>query len=582
MLFSLLPAGIPYAKTGEDEAVRKISRLDTLAETSFDEGDMDRSIMLWKAAVREAASCSVAEEDPLAYSGLLQSIGICYRRKSMMDSALHYYNEAWEIIKDMDSQEAVSEKTRLLTSTAILYSFMGRDEESVLYAGKALEAARLGNDPDMAIYAATNAGGIYARNGDFSKSGAALRTALSVAEESGHADKLLSVMTIMASMYNIAGERDSVERYLALADGMAEGLPENSVEVLGFRETQAAVLSGMGRYAESNGIYRRLLSASGSNSSVKEDAGYMAMARNYAALGRLDSVVSCYEKAYSVLDSRYGEQITAQLSEWSAKYGAAENELEIARLTEESLRTKAIVQMWIIIALALTAALMVAVSTIAFIRHRRKKEEELRLARTYIEGLENERVRVAEELHDGVCNSLIGIGMQLSAMDGGSRKDAVLSMIGDLHDEVRRISHDMMPPQFDFSDIEEILKTYTERLGLNESVRTGFTSSIEGNANWKDVPGDISHEVYRIFQEHTGNIVKHSGAGKIDVAMSLCGGTLVLTVEDDGKPPVRERGAKKGIGLSVMADRARSIGASVSFTTAAGGNVFRLEVDFQK
>ena len=49
-------------------------------------------------------------------------------------------------------------------------------------------------------------------------------------------------------------------------------------------------------------------------------------------------------------------------------------------------------------------------------RRRQKKEEELKLAQRYIEGLERERRRLAKDLHDGVCNDLLGIGMQLQCL----------------------------------------------------------------------------------------------------------------------------------------------------------------------
>ena len=363
-------------------------QIDSLAETAFAEGDMRRCISLWLEAAEIADRCAKTEEDSLIYSGFLQSIGVCYRRTSMMDSTLHYYNLAWDILHDKTSPAAVSEKTRLLTSMAILLTFMGRDEESMQYADRAMAMAMARNDADMemVMYAATNAGGIYARNGDFAKSTSALRTAVSKAEESGLPDKQLSALTIMTSMFNLAGETDSVEHYLQLAEKASEGLPENSVEVLGFRETQAAVLSSLGRYAESNTIYKRLLSSSGSNSSVVEDAGYMAMARNYMALGQWENAGQCYEKAYSVIDSIYNEDITAQVSEWSAKYGAAEKELEISRLEQESLKNRTAMQTWVIIAMALVAVLAGVVLTAAFRRRHLKKVEELRLARKYIDG----------------------------------------------------------------------------------------------------------------------------------------------------------------------------------------------------
>ena len=554
-------------------------QLDSLAELRFAEGDMRGSICLWLEAAGIADHCAKTEEDSLIYSGFLQSLGVCYRRISMMDSTLHYYNMAWEIIQDKTSPAAVSEKTRLLTSMAILMTFMGRDEESVQFADRAMVMAGEATDIEMVMYAATNAGGIYARNGDFTKSASALRMAVSKTKENGMTDRLLSALTIMTSMFSLAGEKDSVSHYLAMAEEVAAELPENSVAVLGFRETQASVLGSLGRYAESNTIYRRLLSASGSNSSVAEDAGYIAMARNYMAMGQWENAGQCYERAYSVLDSIYSEDITAQVSEWSAKYGAAEKELEISRLEQESLKKQAAIKTWVIIAMALVAVLTGVVLTAAFRRRHLKKVEELRLARKYIDGVEKERARVARDLHDGICNDLLGIGMQISAMRPCSpEQDKVLSMLEGLRSEVRTISHDMMPPQFSFSGIEEVIEMYADRFRSQTRASILFKAVCDGSRTWRQIPDRISHEVYRIFQEHMGNIVKHSDAERIDAELRLSDSSLTLTVSDYGKHSGPDMPDKGGVGLKVMSERARSIEAVISYYSADGANIFKLNV----
>ena len=103
-----------------------------------------------------------------------------------------------------------------------------------------------------------------------------------------------------------------------------------------------------------------------------------------------------------------------------------------------SLRNRAALQLWIIIAVVLIAVLAGVVLTVVFRRRHQNKVEELRLAQKYIDGLEKERARVARDLHDGVCNDLLGIGMQLSAMGPDSpEREEVLSMLEGLRSEGR-------------------------------------------------------------------------------------------------------------------------------------------------
>lgn len=578
LLLLTLTAGCLSLKAEPARDFQYALQIDSLAEISFAEGDMRGCISLWLEAAEIADRHAASEQDSLTYSGFLQSLGVCYRRISMMDSTLYYYNRAWDIIQDKTSPAAVSEKTRLLTSMAILLTFMGRDEESMQYADRAMQMAEHDTDMEMVMYAATNAGGIYARNRQFDKGTEALRTAMAKAGESGLPDKQLSALTMIVTLHKLSGQRDSVDYYMARAEKFAEQLPPESVAVLGFRETQAQVLRDMGRYAESNAIFRKLLSAAGENSSVREDTGWLNIARNYADMGQWSSAADSYEKAYFAVDSFYNADITAQVSEWSAKYGAAEKELEISRLEQESLRNRAALQLWIIIAVVLIAVLAGVVLTVVFRRRHQKKVEELRLAQKYIDGLEKERARVARDLHDGVCNDLLGIGMQLSAMGPDSpERDEVLSMLEGLRSEVRTISHDMMPPQFNLSDIEEVMEMYTERFRSQTSAGIEFNASLEGSRTWQQVPERIAYEVYRIFQEQMGNIIRHSGATRIKAALKLSDTVLSLTICNDGRAfdptPSRE-----GIGLTVMSERAKAIGAVISGSASGGMQIFRLDV----
>ena len=96
------------------------------------------------------------------------------------------------------------------------------------------------------------------------------------------------------------------------------------------------------------------------------------------------------------------------------------------------------------------------------------------------------------------------------------------------------------------------------------------------------VPERTAYEVYRIFQEQMANIIKRSGAGRIEAELSLSDSVLSLTVRYDGKAfsPAgsSQSGRGDGIGLSVMAERAKAIGAAISDTEDGGIRVFRLDV----
>ena len=71
---------------------------------------------------------------------------------------------------------------------------------------------------------------------------------------------------------------------------------------------------------------------------------------------------------------------------------------------------------WSVAAVAAFSAFLLLAAYYVFRRKRIRKEEELKLAQSYIDGLERERTRLAKDLHDGVCNDLLGIGMNMQYM----------------------------------------------------------------------------------------------------------------------------------------------------------------------
>ena len=99
------------------------------------------------------------------------------------------------------------------------------------------------------------------------------------------------------------------------------------------------------------------------------------------------------------------------------------------------------------------------------------------LTRQYIDGLENERQRMSRELHDGVCNDLLAIEMNISS---GKSVESTLNLIGACREAVRRISHELMPPEFAYANIDEVVRFYVNKQAEANSgkVAINYTSTI--------------------------------------------------------------------------------------------------------
>lgn len=187
-----------------------------------------------------------------------------------------------------------------------------------------------------------------------------------------------------------------------------------------------------------------------------------------------------YAKAYHTADSLHKAEVETELSELSIKYENQEKELEIARLTQQHLEQKAKTMQWSVAAVAASSAFLLLAAYYVFRRKRIRKEEELKLAQSYIDGLERERTRLAKDLHDGVCNDLLGIGMNMQYMQPTDEsKREILALLEQVRSDVRCISHELMPPKFQVTTLAETVEAYVEGLALPASVQLAFSKEMK-------------------------------------------------------------------------------------------------------
>lgn len=569
--------GLRYAD--RDCSFPYIDLLVNLASAYFAKGDTEEALRRHMAAYHEALRVG---SDPVMRSDLLAAVGLDWKRMSEPDSALFYYNKALELLDGLEN--VASARSHVLTNIAILYTNSSRLDEAQEIIGEAVEESLKGNDIEEVIYAASSAGAIMVKNGNPEAGAAMLHKALRKSRGQRQLKYELKTLTYMIAMFNYAGNSDSVEFYDVRAREIMSLLPSNLPEVLGYKETEAKVFASIGRYEESNRILSELKDCSSTNSQSPPDVLYLFMARNYMAMGMYPEASAYYEKAWAVSDSLHDDSVQDQLSNWSVKYETKEKELEISRLEEARLREASSRARWIMVAVFLMMAFIVGTVYYVLKRRSERRTEELLMARRYIEGLEKERSRLAKDLHDGVCNDLLGIGMILK--NGGKGSDAedrcgmVLSMVEKLREDVRYISHELMPPEFRCASLDEIMESYIGKFSRHSDISFRFSKHANGLA-WKNIPDNISYEVYRIFQELLSNVVRHSGARSVSIELSLRDRGLRLEIHDDGRTMKRNAADnERGIGLAVINERVKAIGASLETKEDGQWQHFVLAIPF--
>jgi len=221
-------------------------------------------------------------------------------------------------------------------------------------------------------------------------------------------------------------------------------------------------------------------------------------------------------------------------------------------------------------------------------RQKRKNQEIISLKRKHqintleslMEGEEKERFRIAKELHDGVNGDLSAIKYKLSSlldMNNIVIKEAI-TMIDSSCQQVRAISHNLVPPSLEKFNLIEATQDYCSNLDAIQSAHIMFQHLGESIA----IPKKAEVNIFRIIQELVTNSTKHAEAKEINVQISCRDKNIQLTVEDDGIGYLTDENNSKGIGLKNIKSRIDYLQATLDVVSNKQGTSTTIEIDTTK
>ena len=210
---------------------------------------------------------------------------------------------------------------------------------------------------------------------------------------------------------------------------------------------------------------------------------------------------------------------------------------------------------------------------------RRSREEARALSRRLLSAQEDERRRLAADMHDDVTQRLAGLAMlSWSALASLERpaghEDALRQVTGVATDlellarQVQSMARELHPPALDSLGLADALHAEV----ANFTERTGLPVVLDIGPGMPEIPTDVALALYRIVQEALRNARTHAAASRASVHVVCEPGAVVIEVRDDGKGfDPQERRGRAGIGLSTMRERARLAGAELHITSRPAG-----------
>jgi two-component system sensor histidine kinase UhpB len=179
---------------------------------------------------------------------------------------------------------------------------------------------------------------------------------------------------------------------------------------------------------------------------------------------------------------------------------------------------------------------------------------------------EEERARVARDLHDEVNQSLTGLLLRLEALRSNAPPelardlDETKSLANQAMQELLRLARQLRPTALDDLGLKAAVAGLVEDLDKREGLR----ASLGTDGSLSDLPADVQLVIYRVAQEALSNVAQHSAAETVDVVITRRDDYAALTVVDDGVGFSFDEGGT-GLGLGGMRERALLVDGHVEF-----------------
>ncbi len=529
------------------------------ANQYYVDGDFKLAKQVFMDAFSHASA--LEERDYDFEASVAMSLGVVYKKLGITDSTLYYYNLATDLSKVSGDKSTLS---AIYYNIGAMYFGSGRYEDALSNGEISAKYAEEVDDVNMYMYARILVASAYSRMQKYSESAEILKDNIEKALSRDYTLLAMSSFGPLLSTYQLWEKKDSARIYLAKYEKYIEKIPQGSPTALELISTRASLYNWMGEHRK---CLDMLLDNPQVLAQISYEVYHRLLAHSYKGLGDYENAFKSIQKAYAYSDSLTKTRVSKEMSELNAKLNINAKELEISRLENEKALQKA---SQVRLGIYMGVVIIILFIIILMLQHKRKiqrKESELNSAKRYIEGLENERKRLAKDLHDGVCSDLLGVIMQMKRSDVSENgRDGAVEILENIRSGVRTISHELMPPSFQLTDLDEMLYDYFAKMEEQTGIRIEYVS--HSDRGWNQIPHKVGYEVYRIVQEVLSNVIKYSGAGKIEVQMQHNAESLRLVISHDGSWV--EGGKTDGIGMRTIDDRLKTIGGTYSISRENG------------
>jgi len=587
-----------YYKEGIDTVKKMIAISDSLQLVR----DVAKGYWLYSAMQREMGEYEEAIDnlrsslkiynrinDSLCMLSVYNSLGNSFLRISEWDSASVYYHSAMKFCEALGHETGLASVLNNLGKT--MCSLPKPDfEQAKEYLFRSLSINEKHNRMHSIALNYSNIGNLYNLINNLDSALFYYGLCEELNQQIGNKHGLANNHNNMGEVYEKQGKyRKAFDNYqMALSyyrnQDMAEGIDISILNI-------ADIYVEEGKYTLAHIYYDSAIEVAREyNIKHLYDKALQNKSNAYYRAGDFRNAYDYLVRRYDFTDSIYNIETKARLDELKIKYEKEKDQAEILRLEKANLvkdldlkkktseRNISLFTGIGIIVLILFVLLYfrqkAAKNRIIAEQRIRQLEEEKKVlaAKALVEGQEEERKRIARELHDGLGVLLSTVKMQFTSIRDKSPEnkpmiDKATQLLEQASGDVRKISHNMMPGLLTRFGLFEAVDELFEKVGDTEDLIVEKDIPVDAER----LPENKEIMLYRILQEMLNNTLKHAGAKKIEIRMEVLPGKLKILYADDGKGfNVEEAEHSRSIGLQSIRSRVNFLNGKLNIESRPG------------
>ena len=480
------------------------------------EGDYEEALKMFLLALPVQKKTN----NKIALASLNNDIGLLYKNTGDFERALPYYNDALEICEEIQLYKGSG---MILNNIGVIHQEMKEYEESKPYYFAAIEKGKIIQDSSVFATAFGNLGEWHALQKNYDSALFYLQKTLEIDKIQNNKSGIILSSANIGGVYMDKAEFNKAKPYL-----------DNALH-LSFEIKAKPLISNL----------------------------YNSFANFYEKQNKFEQAYAYRTKRQNLQDSILNETNKKQISELREKYEAEKKEQEIITLGQENqikdleiaqAKSRERIQIGSLI-------LIIILSGVGIFSNHKRNQYKQRIAlaekdnfyfTALVEAQEQERKRIAADLHDGLGQLLAVARMQVSSLEplvelntNEEEKEEDREIFEksvqtlDLAcKEVRSVSHQMMPYALIEQGLVSAIKELSQNINdlENNAMKVDFSTNLTHQESLENrLNSSLEVSVFRIVQEVIGNSIKHAEANKFEILLNREKNILFLTLKDNGK-----------------------------------------------